>query len=90
MPSMKLMLSVAITLTCSGCVAVWGDSYNVAASNSNSVTIEYDPAIVSMTKLLLAAQNECDKYDRDAVLINSTSGNIGILVNTYRCESRTK
>lgn len=90
MPSIKLTISTVIVLICSGCVAVWGDSYNVASSNSNSVTIEYDPVVVSIPRMLSAAQSECDKYNRDAVLLNTSSGNKGISVNTYRCESRNK
>lgn len=75
-------------LLCGGCVAVWSGSYNVAASNSNSVTIEYDPVVVSMPAVLKAAQAECEKFGRDAVLANTSRGNLGIVVNTYRCENR--
>ncbi len=69
-------------------MAVWGKSYNVAMSNSRSVVIEYDRAVVSLPAMLQAAQTECDKYGKDAVLDNVAGGNIGIRVNTYRCETR--
>lgn len=72
----------------SGCAAVWGKSYNVAMSNSRSVVIEYDRAIVNLSSMLQAAQAECDKYGKDAVLDSVAGGNLGIRVNTYRCESR--
>jgi len=73
----------------SGCVAVWGKSYNVALANSRSVVIEYDPIVVNLPALLSEAQASCDKFGKDAVLHSVTSGNLGIEVNTYRCETRT-
>ena len=75
-------------LLLTGCVAKWGSSYNVAMSNSRSVVIEYDPLVVNLPAMLKAAQAECDKYGKDAVLDSRDSGNLGIKVNTYRCETR--
>jgi len=80
------MLIIATSI--SGCVAVWGQSYNVALANSRSVVIEYDPAVINLPSMLQAAQTECDKFGKDAVLDGTSSGNLGILVNTFRCETR--
>lgn len=71
-----------------GCVAVWGNSYNVAMANSRSVVIEYDPLLVNMSSVMNAAQTECSKFGKDAVLDSQTEGNTGVQVNTYRCEVR--
>lgn len=87
--SIKLITLGAVLIPCAGCVAVWGQSFNIAMANSRSVTIEYDPVVVNMPSLLKAAQNECDKYGKDAVLDNTSNGNLGIRVNMYRCETRT-
>lgn len=73
----------------SGCVAAWNDSFNVALANSRSVVIEYDPVVVNLPRMLAAAQAECSKFDKDAVLDSTSTGNLGIKVNTYRCETRT-
>jgi len=78
-----------LSMATSACVAAWGSSYNVALANSRSVVVEYDPAIVNLTAMLTAAQAECEKFDKDAVLDSTSNGNLGIKVNTYRCESRT-
>ena len=83
-----LFVTVLITISCSGCVAVWGKSYNVAMANSRSVAIEYDRMVANMPAMLQAAQFECDKHKKDAVLDSVSGGNIGIRVNTYRCETR--
>lgn len=77
-----------LPLISAGCVAAWGGSYNVAAANSRSVVIEYDPVVVNMPALLQAAQSACDEYGKDAVLDRTDKGNLGIRVNTYRCETR--
>ena len=68
---------------------VWGKSYNVALANSRSVVVEYDPAVINLPAMLGAAQAECDKFGKDAVLDSTSRGNLGILVNTYRCEVRS-
>ncbi|MCB9982275.1 MAG: hypothetical protein H6861_01185 [Rhodospirillales bacterium] len=86
---MKSIIPLSFLLLVTGCVAVWGQSYNVAMSNSRSVVIEYDPVVINMPAMLQAAQAECDKYGKDAVLDNVSEGNLSIKVNTYRCETRT-
>lgn len=85
---MKISLLILFLGALTGCVAVWGKSYNVAMSNSRSVVIEYDRVVANMPAMLQAAQAECDKYKKDAVLDNVSTGNLSILVNTYRCETR--
>lgn len=86
---MKTPIIILSLIALSGCVAVWGKSYNVAMSNSRSVVIEYDPVIINLSAMLQAAQSECDKYGKDVVLDSVTEGNLKIKVNTYRCETRT-
>ncbi|MEQ8300224.1 MAG: hypothetical protein RH945_06740 [Hyphomonas sp.] len=90
MKKLVLVSSCALlSAATSGCVAAWGSSYNVALANSRSVVVEYDPAVVNLTAMLTAAQAECEKFGKDAVLDSTANGNLGIKVNTYRCESRT-
>ena len=84
---MRLLVTL-VPLLCTGCVAAWGGSYHVAAANSNAVTVEFDPAVVNLPSVLRAAQSECEKFNRDAVLNSTSSGNLGIVVNTYRCEPK--
>lgn len=86
---MKGFFLIISIVSLSGCVAAWGKSYNVAMSNSRSVVIEYDRVIANMPAMLNAAQAECNKYSKDAVLDSVSGGNLGIRVNTYRCETRT-
>lgn len=89
---MKKTIIIAINsfliLSLSSCVLVWGKSYNVAMSNSRSVVIEYDRVVINLPAMHQAAQNECAKYNKDAVLDNISGGNLSIIVNTYRCEGR--
>jgi len=86
---LNLVITIFLTvLTVQGCVAAWGDSYNVALVNSRSIVIEYDPAVVNLPKLLGVAQAHCDNYGDDALLDSVSSGNLGIKVNTYLCVDR--
>jgi len=81
-------LSIGLILGLSGCVAAWGDSYNVALENRRSIVIEYDRAVADIPKILRVAQAHCNKFGDDAVLDSTSEGNIGIYVNTYACVSR--
>lgn len=83
------LTTVTLLLLLTGCAAKWGGGHNVAMANSRSVVIEYDPLIVNVPAMLQAAQSECNKYGKDAVLKSRDTGNFGIRVNTYRCETRT-
>ena len=85
---LRSLCAIALTFTLCGCIFVWGKSYNVALANSRSVVIEYDPTWINMPAMLNAAQEACDKYDKDAFLTSTSRGNKGILVSTYRCETR--
>ncbi len=86
--SLTILTALSLAVFCAGCVAVWGKSYNVAMANSRSVVIEYDPMVANVPAMLQAAQASCDQYKKDAVLSNVTGGNMGIRVNTYKCETR--
>ena len=86
---LRYLISIGIVFLLSGCVVKWGKSYNVAMANSRSVVVEYDPLVVNLPAMLQAAQTECSKYGKDAVLDSRDTGNYGIKVNTYRCEVRT-
>jgi len=86
---LRVLLVMIMCASASSCVAVWGNSYNVALSNSRSVVIEYDPAIVNLPEMLQAAQASCAQYGKDAVLDSVSDGNLKIKVNTYRCETRS-
>ncbi len=85
---MKKCLLLPLITMLPGCIAVWGASYNIALSNSRSVVVEYDQAVINLSAMLQAVQSECNKYGKDAVLDGTSQGNLGILVNTYRCETR--
>ncbi|WP_298442158.1 hypothetical protein [uncultured Ferrimonas sp.] len=86
---MRLLLLIFLCpLALQGCIAVWGSSYNVAMHNSRSVVVEYDPAVINLPAMLRDVQTLCTKFNKDAVLDSTSRGNLGILVNTYRCETR--
>ena len=72
----------------SGCVAKWGKSKNIALANRRTVVVEYDPAVLNLPAMLNAVQTECNNFGKDAVLDETSRGNLGIVVNTYRCETR--
>lgn len=84
----KTGFAVLICVPLAGCVAVWGNDYKVSFANSSAVTIEYDPASFPTARVNRAAQAECDKYQKDAVLDRTTPAFMGILTASYRCQPR--
>ena len=58
-------------LTClvllSACAAVWGQPYHVEFASSSSITINFDPALTNMGEIQNVAQENCNKYGKDAI-----------------------
>jgi hypothetical protein len=68
-----------------GCVAVWGDSYNVAMQNDAGVLIEYDPAVVNMVRITAAAQTACERHGKSAANPKQGDSNQGIRTIYFQC-----
>jgi hypothetical protein len=74
-------------LACSGCVALWQDDHKVEASTGLAVTIEYDPLLLASDHVNSAAQSECGKFQRVAVLDHVRKGLTWTKIADFRCEN---
>lgn len=63
----NLIIAVALLVLLSGCVVVWGRSYEVEAETSEWITIKYDTTFASLADVRQVAQASCDIHGKRAV-----------------------
>ena len=83
----RAALLLTAGLACSGCVALWQDDHKVEASTGSAVTIEYDPLLLASDRVASAAQSECNKFQRIAVLDHVRKGLTWTKIADFRCEN---
>jgi hypothetical protein len=83
----RAALLLTAGLACSGCVALWQDDHKIEASTGLAVTIEYDPLLLASDRVASAAQSECGKSERVAVLDHVRKGLTWTKIADFRCEN---
>jgi hypothetical protein len=83
----RAALLLTTGLACSGCVALWQDDHKIEASTGLAVTIEYDPLLLTSDRVASAAQSECGKSERVAVLDHVRKGLTWTKIADFRCEN---
>ncbi|HCG7756427.1 hypothetical protein ACSTIV_20475 [Vibrio parahaemolyticus] len=69
----------------SGCVAVWGQSYNIDIANEDYVQVNYDASVINYQAMLSEIQAHCAKYEKDYVNDSTIVNGWGITMAVYRC-----
>ncbi|PKU25115.1 hypothetical protein [Telmatospirillum siberiense] len=59
---------IIVSFALSGCVAVWGGSYNVESEDANGGAIRYDHVVISARAVQVKAGEICAKYQKIAVI----------------------
>ncbi|HIF5802616.1 TPA: hypothetical protein ACX3E3_004473 [Vibrio parahaemolyticus] len=77
-----------LPLLLSGCVAVWGQSYNIDVANEDYVQVNYDSAVINYKAMLSEVAAHCAKYDKDYVNDSTILNGWGITMAVYRCVER--
>lgn len=86
---LKLLMALLGLLTLSGCVAVWGKSYNVATANEQFIQINYDSSVdVNYVEIFAIAKEHCGKFDKDFVNDSTVTNGWGITYAIYKCIDR--
>jgi len=86
---MKFAAVALMSVTLTGCVAAWGQSYKIEFASSTSITINYDPAFTNIGALQSVAQENCDKYKKDALPQASASAGWGLRTISFLCVNRS-
>lgn len=74
-----------LPLALSGCVAVWGQSYNIDIANEDYVQVNYDASVINYQAMLSEIQAHCAKYEKDYVNDSTIVNGWGITMAVYRC-----
>jgi hypothetical protein len=87
------MKSKSIVVMASGllsaCALAWGQSYHVEFASSSSITINYDPGLTNMGEIQNVAQENCDKYGKDAIPQSKSNSPWGLSTMSFVCVRRT-
>ena len=82
----KILGPIILLLVLQACVAVWGESFKVIASNEKSISIKYD-SLLGQEKIFEIAATHCLKYDKVAVpTTKSHTQLLGIDIQNFVCE----
>ncbi len=63
----NLITAAALLVLLSGCVVVWGRSYEVEAETSEWITIKYDTTFASLADIQQVAEASCDTHNKRTV-----------------------
>ncbi len=74
-----------LPLLLSGCVAIWGQSYNIDAATEDYVQVNYDASVINYQAMLSEIQAHCAQYDKDYVNDSTIVNGWSITMAVYRC-----
>ena len=76
-----------LSLSLSGCVAVWGEAHKITSSDSNGIKIQYDKALTSSARTAAIAREHCKKFNKVAEPVGSEMPGLlfGIIEDSYSC-----
>lgn len=82
-----ITFAALVTVSISGCVALWGKSYNEAKSDANGISLQYDHSLSSTSEMTAIANQHCQKYGKTAKLDSSKMPGVmvGIIEESYSC-----
>lgn len=86
----SIIIALALALTCSGCVAVWGQSYKITVQDSNNITIRYDTALTSSPSIQKIAKTHCNQFNKSIEILYSKMPGflLGIIEESYSCVTK--
>jgi len=74
-----------VSILLSGCVAVWGQSYNIDIKNEDYVQVNYDSSVINMGAMLADIKIHCAKYDKNYKHESTIRNAWGINMAVYNC-----
>ncbi len=84
----KPLVVVLAAILLSGCVAVWGRSYEIESETSEAVTIKYDRNFTDLQEVKKVAQANCAEIGKDAVERGETTSIWRITTVDFGCVKR--
>jgi len=82
----RRLLALLPVFLLGGCVAVWGQSYDIDSASADSITIKYDVHFTTPEKIKAIAEKHCAEYGKKAVLQQHDRNIVYIDTATYDCK----
>ncbi|MHC0042483.1 hypothetical protein ACGDLY_004350 [Vibrio campbellii] len=77
---------VTSSLMLSGCIAVWGGSYNIDYADKDVVQVNYDSAVINYPHMLSEVAAHCAAYGKGYENDSTITNGWGITMAIYRCK----
>lgn len=85
MKKLAIFSAVAISSLMTGCVAVWGGSYNIDFADKDVVQVNYDSSVVNYPHMLAQVASHCAAYGKGYENDSTITNGWGITMAIYRC-----
>lgn len=83
----RVAVLLAAGIACAGCVAIWQSDHRVTSSSEWAVSVDYDPLLTGPDNIARAADTECSKFQRRAILEQVRQGRTWTKIAHFRCEN---
>ncbi|WP_129583732.1 hypothetical protein [Photobacterium aquimaris] len=81
----RLAVMIA-SLAMTGCVAVWGSSYNIDFADKDIVQVNYDSSVINYPHMLAQVASHCAAFGKGYVNDSTITNGWGITMAVYRCK----
>jgi hypothetical protein len=68
-----------------GCVAMWGQAFNIRDNSPDAITIQYDANFTTPKAMQKLAQEHCARYGKKASLKSDSRNLVHIDTAIYEC-----
>jgi len=85
MKKLAMIASMTATLAMTGCVAVWGGSYNIDFADKDIVQVNYDSSVINYPHMLAQVASHCAAYGKGYINDSTITNGWGITMAVYRC-----
>ncbi|WIH29655.1 hypothetical protein [Photobacterium damselae] len=86
MKNVFIPIIVASSLMLSGCIAVWGSSYNIDFADKDVVQVNYDSSVINYPLMLAEVSAHCAAYGKGYENDSTITNGWGITMAVYRCK----
>jgi hypothetical protein len=85
----QALCALAMAVSVSGCLAVWGATYKVRHQSETAIGIDFDPSVTTLGNVQAVAQEHCGRYGKDAVAQTKDTNGWGVRSIQFSCRART-
>lgn len=90
MNKLSMLALVAVSFSMTGCVAVWGGSYNIDFADKDMVQVNYDSSVINYPHMLGKIASHCAAYGKGYVNDSTIRNGWGITMAVYRCKGHVE